>query len=174
MSQGVAGTEGWTLDKMQAGGSRRGWKDGGEARGPVAGAHGPGKVRLGAVDGGELSISRHHSAAVGVGGEVPTRRGCLQYQGLGGWGRPGLQVRRWGGAGHGDVCGRVPPAGGVYRFSCSQRERAGHHCCLRGGQVGPGRIAVPRDWSVLGVSPGPVPGPPPPQAWGAPSRLRLR
>ena len=45
-------------------------------------------------------------------------------------------------------------ARGHHRISCSRRVRADHHCCLWGGQVGPGRRAVHQDWSVLGAAEG--------------------
>lgn len=41
---------------------------------------------------------------------------------------------------------------GLGRVSCSRRETAGHRCCSRGGQAGPGRTAAHQGWSVLGAA----------------------
>lgn len=56
---------------------------------------------------------------------------------------------------------------GVYRVSCSRREREGPRCCPGADQVGPGRTAAHRSWSVTTAGAGLVMGPPLPQTSGS-------
>lgn len=45
--------------------------------------------------------------------------------------------------------GRFVGRGGAGRTSCSQKERAGHRCCWRGGPGGPGMRVALLDWPAL-------------------------
>lgn len=88
-------------------------------------------------------------------GPLPPSTAASSVRGRVGGGRPWLLVRRWGGAGHGDICGRVPAGwvGSTGSVVLEEREQVIIVVCGEVGwaQVGQQFLGVGQFWEQLGT-----------------------